>query len=314
MACGSSSDLNYSRTTDVRSTLLYSLNSNLKNNEENLVCLNIDSGKGVDYDTFVFEFKLSMVHWLGDVYPNLENIINSIQFSQRCSVADLNNSVLEVKIPDAEHMTNEESIFFVEPKAKCQIKKNKPNCRLSNIVFALAERGKDLGYVRGRKVVKRARILFNPYIKWQGLGEEFNLQLKPILKNGYNNIIKSREFNIASTRAYTGRLNQDKVIALDARASKQTLEKAKKHGRYIKLDTRPVSALYPTLLHELGHVFGLDHSDARVTGSVTGDKHGEESHSHAHRTYNTAMASDSRYLYLTEDDKAGIKSLKALIW
>lgn len=72
---------------------------------------------------------------------------------------------------------------------------------------------------------------------------------------------------------------------------------------------RPQIALFSTLLHEVGHTFGIDHADNPSADSVTGTASGERVGSGSQaRTDLAVMAYALPYLYLTEDDRAGMRS------
>jgi hypothetical protein len=68
-----------------------------------------------------------------------------------------------------------------------------------------------------------------------------------------------------------------------------------------------------TLLHEVGHQFGMDHAHDPSPSSVTGGLEvGKDLQGNAVQSYRTdlsKMAYGIPYMYLTEDDLRGIRSL-----
>ena len=72
--------------------------------------------------------------------------------------------------------------------------------------------------------------------------------------------------------------------------------------------------LYHVLLHEVGHNFGMMHShEKRDSDSIYVETPGLRIEENGKEKFVSAMAYSDNYLYLTRDDKEGIKSMRKTI-
>jgi hypothetical protein len=160
-------------------------------------------------------------------------------------------------------------------------------------------------------------ISLSPYIKWvsidQNLAAEFNfLDAK---KLEINNQLKS--MSSESTWSFINLVNFSEMLASESLIfsgdpifAAESEKFMASNQKYFHQNIQPVFGAYHTLLHELGHTFGLRHADNPLPGSITGqspDTHWDETRGQ-YLTSRASMAYSDLFAYLTEDDQRGVRA------
>ena len=160
-------------------------------------------------------------------------------------------------------------------------------------------------------------IKLSPHVDWMPLS--FDLEMAPDVKSADRENLLARYAGLVRT-AYSATFSDltdfgkelAKVSAISAQDKefRRTMEllapQQKDVSNYVY---RPKMAGFHTLLHEVGHTFGMSHADNPNADMVTGSSATTTCDSAGVcKTKESAMAYGKFFTYLTEDDQAGIKA------
>jgi len=160
-----------------------------------------------------------------------------------------------------------------------------------------------------------AYATMSPYTDWLPLDQDLqaNKTLAPDIRAeliaSYKDLLDEASFS--DLIAFNLRLASTAVLSSGDRSFQKLMEDFSGSTETgLTKEYQRQSGLFHVLLHEVGHQFGMDHADQPGRDSQTGqsgvttlDPNGR------HVTEVSAMAYGLDYFYLTEDDRAGIKSL-----
>jgi hypothetical protein len=173
------------------------------------------------------------------------------------------------------------------------------------------------------EVVGAARAVMSPHVDWQPLGQALASGLAAS-KGGVPADWQGRLQSLAAASspdldalsAFVGELALREVRAdKDPVFQKAMDEFARSNLKEVNAVTyRPRLPLFSTLMHEVGHIFGMDHADNPAADSVTGFASGQKvGQGQQAKTDLAVMAYALPYFYLTADDRAGMRSAAGLI-
>jgi hypothetical protein len=320
-SCSNTSELNYARQIDdkdslmsyVKESFIYGRSDAARKFE---VCVENNDQDFISRKALLTESMIALFHWLevGE-HPRRDRIFDSIDFNSSC-LTDKDFKLagykrrLKIIIPDKSQLIQNSKFdsYFVKPKARCRVKKNLARCKISAFVFGFAEQFGKKVFLDSGKPAYEARIVMNPFVDWLTLGTELNSLGDRDLAKEYKELSYDRT-SYSDLAIFIDRMQHQQHIGREEQPSIATLQKVKKLRQYLRVPDNPRLSLYPILLHEMGHVFGLGHADNPGNSYVTGDAHGNESIRNVYKTKYSVMSYYKKYIHLTSDDKAGITSL-----
>lgn len=170
----------------------------------------------------------------------------------------------------------------------------------------------------------------SPYVRWQSLETELNLQLQarqgkipgaplPRLSTASLQSLLDRYLLLkakAQTVSYADLVAFSEEIAarkLDSQASYKIVNITPDRDQ---ANYQLQAAAFHTLLHEVGHQFGMMHAHVAASEHVSGAISGSDAvkSGDSWTTDNAAMAYNNSYFYLTADDKAGVRDLTSKLY
>lgn len=280
---------------------------------------------------FLFETKLAFsAWWKYSGFSSKSWDLLNFKEAPECNSQDTSlTSFVSIPNPDSKTPDQKElSGRFPTPQITCEIKIDKSySCSDNGILLGLGRvatvsfryNPKDF-HVETISIAQPAISTFSPHVDWQGLDEAIkrskvmNSKLKASLISKYNSLISSEKLSFESLVVFYESLETNKLI--DENDQSTLIEKvtemvaSQKIGKVVE-PYRPRKPLFTTMLHEIGHQLGMDHSDNPQPTSVTGtaEKGIDSPNSPPTLVKEAVMAYGLPYFYLTEDDIAGIKSV-----
>lgn len=318
VSCGPSeaehSNVNFARDSRVDGSLLYVLDHLASGNlvSEPKICLDLGTRNTISQPEMELLVRASIYTWLLSAdYQNID-VIDQLQFSFACSKDESKKSILNI-VNRAATDENEETVRierFGVPKATCEYNLG-VRCSSTGVTLAYASQVPGYKFAEKYFVAKAAPLHFNPNLNWVGLGEDL-LKLGQIeLKAELERILESKDFSILNISNFIQSLSLAKLIAPAPSELSEIMMQSMNLKKSVDKSYTPTYGIYSTLLHEMGHVMGLNHADNpsfnTITGRVTDNDLGEGK---VFTTKESIMAYGDSYLYLEEDDVNGIKSVK----
>ena len=187
------------------------------------------------------------------------------------------------------------------------------SCQNKPLILAIASTLSFISYTsRDRswlELEESAKIMINPHINWFSLYEDLIDQNDQQLAQEYNELLNAEGASLPILSAFVDRLLEKKYISKLNSGLNDLLKESQLQRKSFKGRFRQKSTLFSTLLHELGHTIGLLHADHPISAAVTGDSTGKEFEGSVFKTKESVMAYGDPYLYLTDDDIAGVRAV-----
>lgn len=271
-------------------------------------------------DSLLLETKLAYAAWLDASGQGSRDAWDLLDFTLKpsCRMNDAAYSSVVV-ISEETNMTPDQEIdkTFKKSKVSCKRVGMSASCSTGSMTMGLGGPG-GISYRYFKPEIwdslsnrSPATVLLSPFVQWTSLEGELR-SYAPNLVALYADL-KARADDVS----YEELLTLNKGIE----AKKMFIRDDDRLGGLVQtfLDSKLASSSEPysptipgyhVLLHEVGHQFGMDHADNPSSQSETGASVGAtQSPSGQWETELSTMAYADEYLYLTPDDKAGIKNL-----
>ena len=165
------------------------------------------------------------------------------------------------------------------------------------------------------KIKSPAFLSTSPYLKWKSIpeiaikGDDKKIIFAEVRKE-YERLLKIKNRNLNDFKDLKGILTKRKSIAELPSFELDLIQDFKKsEEKEIEFEFTPYAPLFSTLLHEVGHQFGLLYADQTEEGALNGQSISAVLNEQNKWVSKTAvMAYGEPYLYLEEDDILGIQS------
>ena len=328
------SSLNYARMQKLDGSLLNVLNKfeNKTISETPLICVTVAEGQSIQRDSLIMETKMAIYSWLKASSEDYINLIKQVEFSGDClgegQNLDGKKKILDVVIPSPSQTETDSrySRSFNKPQVQCQYNWG-ASCQMNGVVLAYASMIPFSVYSWGGQTqvfINEAPVAFNGHIMWTDLKEELSERTASLGEDDISLLELYENALIIQNKAESSNEDieefWDTISILESELEKQGAISQTKQGLNTFVDRAisekqninetftPTYSIYSTLLHEIGHSFGLHHADNPSGQVITGDGDGD-SVTDVKTTRESVMAYAERYLYLTEDDKNGIRSI-----
>jgi hypothetical protein len=162
-----------------------------------------------------------------------------------------------------------------------------------------------------------ALVVTSPYTEWKGLDQsEFKNDDKRIIsqevKLHYSKLLKLKNRTLDDFSDLIASLEKFRAVAEETAFPEKLVSDFRDSDKSeMKIPYTPIATLFPTLLHEAGHQFGLLHADnPPLNGGVNERSFSATMNEHGKWVTKMAvMAYGEPYIYLLEDDKLGIQSI-----
>ena len=163
----------------------------------------------------------------------------------------------------------------------------------------------------------------SPYVEWLSLDEELARNTDPnltaarraTLRATYQTLAETMRPSFAALTGFAKSLADLKLKTTDDPVfAKLVQDFYASQATAMNRTYRGQRAAFSSLLHEVGHQFGMDHADNPKAGSLTGAS--SDAHKDADGQWTTksaTMAYGLPYMYLTDDDAAGAEANRVVI-
>lgn len=318
---------------------LWALSLGYKTNFEKITtCVQTDS-KTYPAQNVLLETQLAYHYWISSAINLTDDVWKKFQFvaSPKCLENEKKyNSI--IVIPGKEEdlklaKIGPNPVTFPKPILKCKktITKNKTprgtTTRTSSQCSSQITKGlasvasssyrlfQDNGKWTEINNINASPVYGSPYVEWFPLvatkleNDPDGSKLTKI-KTEYQKLLAQKSWSVKDLEQFNKLLFESVAISDTNDAIKPFIETFKKSDKTELEDVfRPSYAFYSTLLHEVGHQFGLDHAHDPPAGAITGESPFTKKIEDVYYTDIAAMAYGKSYYYLTADDRAGIRSV-----
>ena len=289
------------------------------------VCVEV--GKAISEPELFLEAKLAIAMWLGKAgtYSNADFARLSFEGQSKCKKDDRNFAAAIVLADFAKEAEGDDfKGQFNEPKITCQRTGGSASCRGTGMTLGWGGTGSiGSSYFasnpqRWVKIVngQPSSVLLSPYTKFTSLKSDFVINTKLAtaqrtdLMTRYDALLASAAPSLDELVSFGDVLARYEVLTTGDKGFNAAFQDFL-NGTQTAWTSgyQPEMAAFHVLLHEVGHMFGMEHADNPNTDSITGNTSGAMQRSDGKWETNlSAMAYALPYAYLTEDDRAGIAS------
>lgn len=301
------------------------------------------SGPKISKNQLLLETKIAYASWLIASGTPLEKW-TKFEFRSReiCEPSDTSN-ILFVTLPDQSPTDSTRyglTGLFEKQEISCQWNGNTARCGTNSQTLGIGGPAAVRIWTSGAspvpkriEIAESGRALFNPYVQWHSLVDDLktNKQIaddqKKSVTDKYEALL-SKQSNSLSSLSDEQKVEEAKdlqtliseisTLKLTANPDSTFQQKFQRfldqsdRNQTLKEDFEPAISLLSTLIHEVGHQFGMQHADNPNRDSITGTAEGQlAATGEILKTDLSVMAYGIPYFYLTLDDLAGIKNLKA---
>jgi hypothetical protein len=313
-----------------------------------MVCVSSPEEGTISQAEFLLETKIAYASWWHHAGKSLNSWAElDFRKSSSCSPDDATH-IAFTALPGTSSENEKKyqiSAKFTQPTIICQREGNSARCQSETFVLGVGGpaavsilSNRQTGQITRVDVNQPAKALFSPFIAWHSLAREIAINpkipadLKQSLADKYQKLLqkseeleagaganseeeKSAEFSALT--AIIDELESHQLVGTDDTVFQQKFDAfltGSQEGATLNTSYQPQIAILSTLIHEVGHQFGMNHADNPDLHSITGDASGMiATGSNLVRTDLSVMAYALSYFYLTADDIAGIKNLSKTI-
>jgi len=315
----SDAELDYARYSDLRGSILNVLmKPELLDEQRRYVCFDISKNISISPSEIILETKLALIMWLNAIEDQQHKVLDEIFFEENCDEAQSQKSLLNIYLDDSpgylSRLERDPSLpDFEYPFAACNVTMSRISCQNKPLILAIASTFSFISYTsRDRswlELEESAKITINPHINWLSLYEDLLDQNDQKLAQEYKELLNAESTSLPILLKLVDSLMEKKYISKLNNGLNDLLKESQLQRKSFKGRFRQKSTLFYTLLHELGHTIGLQHADHPISAAVTGNAAGKEFEDSVFKTKDSVMAYGDPYLYLTDDDIAGVRAV-----
>jgi hypothetical protein len=272
------------------------------------------------------EVQLAFAAWLKASEANAA-IWEQISFEAVSKCARDGSNLAVIVLPDASGSSfdsREREKNFERPSYSCELNGTNVSCGTNTMTLgwggpaAVRYTQQSDGTLVRVEVSRASQAVMSPHVEWQPLSRALAETPNAGGGGGQNQwqqtlarLSANAKPKLQDLTAFVESLAKAEKTARPDTVFKKALDDFAKSGKssVTNVSYRPSLPLFSTLLHETGHMFGLDHADNPAADSVTGFANGEKvGDGQQAKTELSVMAYAIPYLYLTIDDQAGARS------
>lgn len=306
--------------------MLESLRAGHKTNFDTIrICVEKPTS-GPTVQEFVLESRLAYASWLTAAGIDSEQDWQKFEFvaSARCSLEDPDfASAIKIATagenrPDAADMASS----FNTPVISCVHTASSFQCNGSGVVRGVGGPGglrtwlQSGGHWTRLELAFPARLLLSAYIDWRTIrwsvlhNKSISTETRALLANDYESLLRTPSPSFRALMAFNRQLERHGIEEGEDLGFSRAMQEFRDNNLASgKRTYRGEAAMFHTLLHEVGHQFGMDHADNPSGNSHTGPSTAANQDSAGRWiTKKATMAYGDAYFYLTEDDRAGIRA------
>jgi len=278
-------------------------------------------------DELMLETRMAYAAWLDAATGFTESDWQKFVFvaSPKCDFADASYGGVVVAANEGESLPAGNSTNFSLMQLSC----NGGGCQSNGITTGLGGPGSlsysynyyDPGKWTGVSSNEPAFATLSPNVDWISLDQDLGLNqqdglsdaAKAELKAEYQSLKAETAPTMAALAGFVKKLAAQGVLQGPDTGFENAMNTYETTGQTVGT-FRSSEGIFHTLLHEVGHQYGMDHADnpdgASTTGPSLTTQKGPDGQ---YRTSRATMAYGDPYLYLTDDDVAGIRSVRSSV-
>ena len=307
------------------------MRSGIKNNLGDTlnVCIQTYGKNNFSAESLILETKLAHAMWLNAAGYGSEDFRKlSFTASAKCSTTDTKwaSTIVLADVQKEESGDDYSRLFSVSSMSCKQVEGNSYGCQSDKgITLGWGGAGR-IGYSYFESAPNKwtslsatspSTVTLSPFVDWQSLTsgidalEKTTGATKSSLKAQYEDLLAPNNQSFERLISFGDTLAQANVVLSGDSAFYEIMNASAASGEAFSGRVyRPKMGAFHTLLHEIGHTFGIKHADNPDADSITGQS-GTTTFDQARNQYVTktaTMAYADQYTYLTEDDRMGMKA------
>ncbi len=293
------------------------------------VCVEVTS-QPITTEEFLLETKLAHAMWLNSAGYN-ERDFDLFEFSTKtkCSKTDLQAGTV-VAIADFANEASGDNFKtrFKQPRIKCEVNGTSKRCTGTTTTLGWGGPGGITRYTFPSTPNKWVRVensapstvLMSPFYEWHSLRESIaqdknlNATNRSNLRNSLEALSSSRNPRFVDLVKFGNELTASRVLTIPDPVFPAKAQAFYSSGKAsIDDEISPKLSVFNTLLHEVGHTFGLHHADNPAAEAITGPS-SSTTWDEARKQFITSksvMAYSDSFAYLTDDDVKGVQASAA---
>lgn len=272
------------------------------------------------------EVQLAFATWMRAAESGAA-VWDQLTFESSSNCARDGSNLAVIVLPDANGSNldeREREKNFEQPAYSCTLSGASVSCKTNTMTLgwggpaAVRYAQSSDGKILRVEVSRAAQAIMSPYVDWQPLSRALAAEApaadgdQPDWRQTLARLNSASKPKLSELDDFVYSLGNANKTARPDTVFKKAMDDFAKSGQSAVTNVRyrPSLPLFSTLLHEIGHVFGLDHADNPAADSVTGFANGQKvGQGQQARTDLSVMAYAIPYLYLTADDRAGARSV-----
>ena len=295
------------------------------------VCLQ-SSGDPATDSYRLFETKLAHAAWLSDAGYNSDAFAKlSFELKDQCSTSDANYMTVVIYGEKSREKSGDNfDKLFSAARMSCTVSADSMSCNSDGgISLGWGGPASIRSFYRAdapQKWTSMERltpgiVILSPHVSWKPLTHELqsasgaSSDEQNNLLEKYNSLVAQKKPRFEDLKSLAESLRSANAKgSQDQEFQRLMMQFAQNRQGVTAYEFKPVISSYHTLLHEIGHTFGMTHADNPGADDITGSSAKTTcDQSNRCTTSEASMAYGEFFNFLTVDDQAGIQSVGKLI-